>query len=118
MEDSPAILVKDLQKSYGEKHVLEGVDFAVKRGSLFGFLGPNGAGKTTTMSLITGILLPDRGTVEILGEPMNPNNDRLRRRMGAVHDSLGLFEQLTGEEHLAFFASLSGVERGGIEPPP
>ena len=111
MEDSEAILVKDLQKSYGEKHVLKGVNFAVKCGSLFGFLGPNGAGKTTTMSVITGILTPDGGSVEILGEPMNPNNEKLRRRMGAVHDTLGLFEQLTGEEHVAFFASIYGVER-------
>jgi ABC-2 type transport system ATP-binding protein len=111
MKDKPAIVVKQLQKSYGDKRVLDGVDFSVERGSLFGFLGPNGAGKTTTMSIITGVLTPDNGTVEISGKPVNPNDENLRRRIGAVHDSLGLFEQLSGVEHAAFFASIYGVER-------
>src|SRR5215211_7284979 len=102
MCDETALFTEQLRKSYGQKEVLNGVSLTVRRGCLFGFLGPNGAGKTTTMSILTGILLPDGGSARVLGETMTPDRDRLRRRIGAVHDSLGLFEQLTGEEHLAF----------------
>jgi ABC-2 type transport system ATP-binding protein len=111
MCDETALFTEQLRKSYGQKEVLKGVSLTVRRGCLFGFLGPNGAGKTTTMSILTGILLPDGGSVRVLGETMTPDRDRLRRRIGAVHDSLGLFEQLTGEEHLAFSASLYGLGR-------
>jgi ABC-2 type transport system ATP-binding protein len=104
-----AISAEALRKSFGEKEVLKDITFAVKAGSLFGFLGPNGAGKTTTTNILTGILLPSCGAVSVLGQPMHPDNEPLRRRIGTVHDSLGLFEQLSGEEHLLFSASIYGT---------
>ena len=64
---SPAILVRDLRKSYGLKAAVDGVDLEVPRGSFFGFLGPNGAGKSTTIRMLTGLIPSDGGSIEILG---------------------------------------------------
>lgn len=109
-----AIRAEDLRKSFGTKEVLKGLSLYVKSGCLFGFLGENGAGKTTTMNILTGILLPQGGSVQILGETLSPDNAPLRRRIGAVHDSYGLFEQMTGEEHLLFSASIHGLDPAAI----
>ena len=64
---TPAILVRELRKSYGAKAAVDGVDLEVPRGSFFGFLGPNGAGKTTTIRMLTGLVPTDSGSIEILG---------------------------------------------------
>ena len=64
---SPAILVRDLRKSYGLNAAVDGVDLEVPRGSFFGFLGPNGAGKSTTIRMLTGLIPADGGSIEILG---------------------------------------------------
>ena len=109
-----AIQTTNLIKKYGKKEVLKGVNLSVPTGSLFGFLGPNGAGKTTTMNVVTGVLLPSDGEVFVLGEVMNPDNAALRKRIGVVHDSNGLFEQLSGEEHLFFSASVYGLNKKDI----
>jgi ABC-2 type transport system ATP-binding protein len=114
MKGNSAISVENVSKSYGNKQALNDLTFSVRPGSLFGFLGPNGSGKTTTINILTGILLPSAGQARILGVPVDPNNEALRKRIGVVHDRLGLFEQLTGEEHIVFAASIYGVERGLI----
>ena len=64
---TPAILVRDLRKVYGSKAAVDGVNLEVPRGSFFGFLGPNGAGKSTTIRMLTGLIPPDSGSIEILG---------------------------------------------------
>ncbi|MDX2031688.1 MAG: ABC transporter ATP-binding protein [Blastocatellia bacterium] len=109
-----AIRAEELRKSFGKKEVLKDLSLYVRSGCLFGFLGENGAGKTTTMNILTGILLPQHGRVQILGETLTPENAPLRRRIGAVHDSYGLFEQMTGEEHLLFSASIHGLDPAAI----
>ncbi|MFN0085180.1 MAG: ABC transporter ATP-binding protein [Blastocatellia bacterium] len=114
MNTQIAIRAEDLRKSFGNKEVLKGLSLYVKHGCLFGFLGENGAGKTTTMNILTGILLPRGGSVQILGETLTPENASLRRRLGVVHDSHGLFEQMTGEEHLLFSASIHGLDPAAI----
>lgn len=111
MKNDPAISVEGVSKSFGNKQALDDLTFSVRRGSLFGFLGPNGSGKTTTINILTGILLPSAGQARILGVPVEPGNEALRRRIGVVHDSLGLFEQLTGEEQIVFSASIYGVRK-------
>jgi ABC-2 type transport system ATP-binding protein len=105
-----AINTQGLQKQYGKKTVLSGLNLQVPRGAIYGFLGNNGAGKTTTIALLTGILLPSSGEIQILGETMAPENEALRQRLGIVYDKENLFENLTAREHILFSAGLHAVD--------
>src|ERR1700679_252554 len=99
------IQVKDLRKSFGTITAVNGVSFEIARGETFGLLGPNGAGKSTTINLMTGLLRPDAGSVVIDGVA-DPTQQALRRQIGVAPQSLALYDQLTGEENLAFFGKL------------
>src|SRR5579864_7591159 len=109
---SPAILVRDLKKSYGSKAAVNGVDLEVPRGSFFGFLGPNGAGKSTTIRILTGLVPPDSGYIEILGLRLPENELEIKRRIGVVPEESLLFDRLTGAEFLEFVGRMYGLERG------
>ena len=78
---SPAILVRDLRKSYGLKAAVDGVDLEVPRGSFFGFLGPNGAGKSTTIRMLTGLIPADSGSIEILGLALPENELEIKQKI-------------------------------------
>ena len=108
---SPAIVVRGLQKFYGNKAAVDGVDLEVPRGSFFGFLGPNGAGKSTTIRMLTGLIPPDRGTIEILGFAMPRQELEIKQRIGLVPDESLLFDRLTGLEFLEFVGRMYGLER-------
>src|SRR5947207_7897492 len=99
---SPAILVRDLRKSYGSIPAVDGVDLEVPCGSFFGFLGPNGAGKSTTIRMLTGLIPADSGTIEILGMKLSEQELEIKRRIGLVPDESLLFDRLTGAEFLEF----------------
>jgi ABC-2 type transport system ATP-binding protein len=107
----PAILVRDLKKFYGSKPAVNGVDLEVPRGSFFGFLGPNGAGKSTTIRILTGLVPPDSGYIEILGMPLTGEELEIKRRIGLVPDESLLFDRLTGAEFLEFVGRMYGLER-------
>src|ERR1043166_547589 len=107
----PAILVRDLRKSYGEKAAVDGVTLEVPRGSFFGFLGPNGAGKSTTIRILTGLIPADSGTVEILGYRLPEDELEIKRRTGLVPDESLLFDRLTGAEFLEFVGRMYGLPR-------
>src|SRR4051812_39996926 len=108
----PAIVTHDLKKFYGTKAAVDGVDLEVPRGSFFGFLGPNGAGKTTTIRMLTGLIPPDEGTIEILGHPMPQQELEIKKRIGLVPDESLLFDRLTGLEFLEFVGRMYGLDRG------
>lgn len=108
------IEITQLRRSFGAKEVLRGLTLNVERGKVFGFLGPNGAGKTTTMSILTGVLEASSGEVKVLGRPMAPDDEALRKRIGVVHDSQNLFENMTAVEHLIFSSAIYGVPRSQI----
>src|SRR5437660_1941276 len=99
---SPAILVRDLRKSYGLKAAVDGVNLEVPRGSFFGFLGPNGAGKSTTIRILTGLIPADSGSVEILGHKLPDEELLIKEKIGLVPDESLLFDRLTGLEFLEF----------------
>ncbi len=107
----PAILVRDLRKSYGAKAAVDGVDLEVPRGSFFGFLGPNGAGKSTTIRMLTGLIPPDSGSIEILGCRLPEDALEIKRRIGLVPDESLLFDRLTGLEFLEFVGRMYGLDR-------
>ena len=85
-ESESAIDVHALAKRFGDVQAVEGVDFQVSKGELFGFLGPNGAGKTTTINMLTGLARPDAGTIRIAGIDCSKNPKAAQHLMGIVPD--------------------------------
>ncbi len=108
---TPAILIRDLRKSYGSKPAVDGVNLEVPRGSFFGFLGPNGAGKSTTIRMLTGLIPPDSGSIEILGFRLAEQELEIKQRIGLVPDESLLFDRLTGAEFLEFVGRMYGLPR-------
>src|ERR1041385_6774398 len=101
-----AIVVRGLRKFYGTVAAVDGLDLEVPRGSFFGFLGPNGAGKSTTIRMLTGLIPPDSGSIEILGYRLPAEELPIKRRIGLVPDESLLFDRLTGAEFLEFVARM------------
>ncbi len=89
--------------------------FAVERGQLLGLLGPNGAGKTTTVSMIAGLLPPDRGDVLVGGKRLAGDTDPVKRRIGLVPQDLALYEELTARDNLRFFGALYGLSGAALD---
>ena len=106
-----AIVARGLNKGYGLKLAVDGLDLEVPRGSFFGFLGPNGAGKSTTIRMLTGLIPPDSGSVEILGLKLPQQELEIKRRIGLVPDESFLFDRLTGMEFLEFVGRMYGLAR-------
>src|ERR1700704_569350 len=98
--------VKALHKRYGDLVAVHEVSFTAREGEMVGLLGPNGAGKTTTVSMIAGLLPPDRGEVRIGGGVVRSETDPIKRRMGLVPQDLALHDELSARENLTLFGSL------------
>ncbi|HEY3186963.1 MAG TPA: ABC transporter ATP-binding protein [Solirubrobacteraceae bacterium] len=98
---APAILVRDLHKSYGELHAVRGIDFEVAPGEVFGLLGPNGAGKTTTVEILEGYRSRTSGIVSVLGHDPEQRARALRRRVGIVLQSSGMYRHIRVREAVA-----------------
>jgi ABC-2 type transport system ATP-binding protein len=106
MTEQPAILTKDLTKSYGSLRALRGVDLEVQRGEIFGFLGPNGAGKTTTIRCLLDLIRPAGGTLRVLGIDPQADSVAVRARVGYLPGELRMDENMTSEGVLRFLNSL------------
>src|SRR5918995_1667779 len=100
----PAILVRDLHKSYTGVEAVRGIDFEVARGEVFGLLGPNGAGKTTTVEILEGYRTRDAGEVEVLGFDPQRAERAFKERIGVVLQASELWPNLTVREIHAIFA--------------
>ncbi len=100
----PAIEVRDLRKRYGEYEAVRGIDVEVRRGEVFGLLGPNGAGKTTTVEILEGYRARDGGEVSVLGYDPARRPIELRRRIGIVLQSGGIYSHVTPREALRHWA--------------
>src|SRR5580698_9456448 len=105
-----AIRITKLVKQYGNVTAVDNLSLSVPAGTMFGFLGPNGSGKSTTIGCLTGLLDPTGGEIEILGERFNSEESSLKRRMGVMPETLGLFEPLYAHEFLAFIARMFGLD--------
>lgn len=106
---TPAIQTDLLTRVYGDFVAVDRLTLSVDEGEVFGFLGHNGAGKTTTISVLTTLLLPTSGSAKVLGLDIVKQNLAVRQRIGYVPEQVRLYNDLTVEENLAFFAALSGV---------
>ena len=104
-----AIRITDLVKKYGAVTAVEGLSLSVEPGTMFGFLGPNGSGKSTTIGCLTGLLDPTAGQIEILGQRFDAESAAIKRRMGVMPETLGLFDPLYAHEFLAFVARMYGL---------
>ncbi|GAA1218954.1 ABC transporter ATP-binding protein [Rhodoglobus aureus] len=107
----PALEIRGLTKRFGDKLAVNSVDLIVPRGSFFGLVGPNGAGKTTTLSMATGLLRPDSGTVAVHGLDVWTNLVESKKRLGVLSDGVRLFDRLTGLQLVTYAGLLNGMER-------
>src|SRR5919199_27922 len=101
-----AIEIRNVHKHYGNLHVLRGINLTVARGEAFGLLGPNGAGKSTLTHTILGLLMPDEGSVSVLGQT---DIERQRSRIGYLPERPRYHTQFAGREYLAILGQLSDL---------
>ncbi|MDM7884213.1 ABC transporter ATP-binding protein [Curtobacterium citri] len=107
----PVVLrASGLVKRYGQTLAADEVDLEIRQGSIFGVVGPNGAGKTTTLSMVTGLLRPDAGTVTVLDHDVWSDPTAAKRALGVLPDRLRLFDRLTGGQLLQYSATLRGLD--------
>ena len=115
-ESGTALATRGLTKRYGRQVDLDGLDLRVPTGTVYGFLGPNGAGKTTTMRILTGLIRPDSGTVELLGRPFGRRDRRVLFSVGALIEAPSFYPFLSGRENLrALAAAGAPVPRGRVD---
>jgi ABC-2 type transport system ATP-binding protein len=106
-----AIQTHGLTRRFGALTAVDNVTFSVSPGQFFGFLGPNGAGKSTTIKMLTGLLEPSAGTMEILGRPFWAGALDLKRQIGVVPEGMALLGRLTAPEYLRFVGRMYGLDR-------
>src|ERR1700757_1060792 len=106
-----AIATENLTRRFGDLVAVQDVNLRVSPGQFFGFLGPNGAGKSTTIKMLTGLLAPTSGRIEILGLDFERQVVDVKRQIGVVPEGLALFGRLTGAEYLTFVGRMYGLDR-------
>jgi ABC-2 type transport system ATP-binding protein len=107
----PAIEASALTRVFNGFTAVDHLDLSVQPGQFFGFLGPNGAGKSTTIKMLTGLLAPSAGRVEILGQDLFSNPIEVKRHIGVVPEGMALFGKLTAMEYLHFVGRMYGLDR-------
>jgi ABC-2 type transport system ATP-binding protein len=105
------IQVHNLSKEFGEVKAVDNIQFFVKQGEIFGFLGPNGAGKTTTIRMMTGVLKPTSGSIEIYGKEIWKNQIMIKQILGNVPEEANVYMDLTGNQNLNFIGELYSIPK-------
>jgi ABC-2 type transport system ATP-binding protein len=106
----PAVSTTGLTRRFGDFTAVQDVNLTVAPGQFFGFLGPNGAGKSTTIKMLTGLLAPTSGSIQILGLDALANPIEVKRQIGVVPEGLALFGRLTAAEYLNFVGRMYGLD--------
>ncbi|WP_414684301.1 ABC transporter ATP-binding protein [Microbacterium sp.] len=112
---SAALEVKSVTKAFGDTRAVDGIDLTVPSGTFYGLVGPNGAGKTTTLSMIAGLLRPDRGSIRVNGVDAASDPIGAKRQMGVLPDRLRTFDRLTGRQLLHYYGVLRGLPSAVVE---
>ncbi len=107
-----AVVTRGLTKRFGKVVAVDHLDLAVRRGELYGFLGPNGAGKSTTLRMLCGILEPSDGDGRVLGIDLRADPERVKSAIGYMSQRFSLYDDLTVDENLTFYARVYMVPRG------
>ncbi|HEY2119531.1 MAG TPA: ABC transporter ATP-binding protein [Candidatus Acidoferrum sp.] len=110
-----AIATERLTRKFGGLTAVDNIDLQVTAGQFFGFLGPNGAGKSTTIKMLTGLLAPTSGRMQLLGIDFSSDPIAVKRQIGVVPEGMGLFERLTGIEYLRFVGRMYGLDKPTTE---
>jgi ABC-2 type transport system ATP-binding protein len=108
---APVIVTERLSKSFGSLVAVKDVSLEVRRGEIFGVLGPNGAGKSTTIRMLCGILDPSGGSGRVIGFDIRAQPEKIKERIGYMTQRFSLYEDLSVEENLTFYARIYGVPR-------
>lgn len=111
MPDHAAIIVRDLVRGFPGVKAVDNLSFDVNYGEIFGLVGPDGAGKTTTMRILAGVLLPDSGSAQVAGFDVARNAERVKFNISYMSQRFGLYEDLSVEENIRFYAEVFGVKR-------
>lgn len=109
------IVMKNITKNFKDRKALNGINFEVQTGEIFGFLGPSGAGKTTTIKILTSQLLPSSGEGKVLNEDIYSLNRNIFKHIGILTDSSGVYERLSVYENLQLFAEIYNVNEKSIK---
>lgn len=105
----PVVRTHALHKQFGALVAVHGLDLEIPRGQVFGLLGPNGSGKTTTIRMLCGLVLPTSGSATVAGFDISTQSEQVRRRIGYMSQRYGLYDELTVQENLRFYASVYGL---------
>ena len=106
-----AIEAHNVSRHFGNLKAIDGLDLQIKKGLIFGFLGPNGCGKTTAIRMLTGLLKPTRGEINVLGFKLPGDAEKLRRQIGYMTQKFSLYDDLTVTENLRFLAEIYGLRQ-------
>ena len=109
------IELRDLNKAFGDVKAVDGVSFTARDGEITGLLGPNGAGKTTTLRMLYTLMKPDSGQVLVDGIDAASDPVSVRRSLGVLPDSRGLYKRLTASENIEYFGRLQGVDEATLQ---
>ncbi len=105
------IVARDLRKSFGDFHAVDGISFEVKRGEIFGFLGANGAGKTTAMRMLTGLSKPTSGEGRVVGYDITHEAEQVKKHIGYMSQRFSLYEDLRVWENLRLYGGIYGMSQ-------
>ncbi|WP_305463326.1 ABC transporter ATP-binding protein [Photobacterium leiognathi] len=111
-----AIITKGLTRKFGDFVAVDNLNLTVPRGAIYGFLGPNGCGKSTTLRMLTGLLTPTSGNVNVLGLAIPQQAEELRLRIGYMTQKFSLFSDLTIYENLEFMGQMFGISSKQLKP--
>lgn len=106
----PIITIRNLNKSYGDKRVLNDINLDINKGEIIGYIGPNGAGKSTTVKIMLGLVGEYEGEIKIFGQNINSGDIEYKKKIGYVPETAEVYENLTAREYLTFIGELYGME--------
>ncbi|HKP50395.1 MAG TPA: ABC transporter ATP-binding protein [Gemmatimonadales bacterium] len=108
-ETGDAVVTQSLSKSFGSLKAVDSLDLSIHRGEVFGLLGPNGSGKTTTIRMLCGLMEPTSGSAEVVGFDVTRQAEQIRSRIGYMSQRFGLYDDLTVQENIRFYATIYGL---------
>lgn len=115
MDNNYAVVVENLNKTYGKRHILKDVSFKIFHNEIVGFIGPNGAGKSTTMKCLCNLVIPDSGKVQICGVDLFKEKDRALEQQASLIESPGLYLDMTGRKNIKLISKMRGISRERVK---
>lgn len=109
MNNTPIINIRNLQKSYGKKQVLHGINLEITPGQIIGYIGPNGAGKSTTIKILCGIIADYEGDITVFGKDLRTQSFEIKQKLGFIPENAVLYESLTPMEFMEFIGEMRGL---------